>query len=97
MRFLTLPQTDFISLPSRETLATASFSKGINEQWSGRDFFRLTTHRLDSVVLTVPDVLSSLSVMVVLHLSSSFPHHQMHLQQLTRDVRNLQSEEITES
>lgn len=61
MRFLTLPETDFVSPPSKGTLAMASLSTGINEQWSGRDSLRLTTHRLDLVVLTLSDVLLALS------------------------------------
>ena len=65
MRFLSLPQTDFVSLPSKETLAMASLSTGINERWCGCDSPRLTTHRLDFVVLTVSDAFSSLSLMVV--------------------------------
>lgn len=56
-----MPQTDFISLPSRETLAVASLSIGINEQWSGHDSLRLTAHRFDLVVLTASDVFSSLT------------------------------------
>lgn len=96
MRFLTLSQTNFVSLSSREKLAMASLSIGINEQWSGHDSLRLTTHRLDLVVLTVSDVFSSLSLMVVLHLSSSFPHHtQHHLQQLIQDVKYIRSEEMS--
>lgn len=95
MRFLTLLWTDFVSHPSRQTLGLASFSTGINEQWSGHYSLRLTTHRLDLIVLTVSDMFSSLPLTVMLHPSSSFPHSpQQHLQQLIQGVMYVCSEKM---